>query len=114
MHQRASAHRERSMNKGLNVSVVGCGYVGLTTGAYLAHLGHRVTCLDKNADLATELGERRVHFYEPGLEELVARGVGGGRLDFAGVDDLAELVEEADVLFVSVDTPQGEDGSADL
>jgi UDPglucose 6-dehydrogenase len=53
-------------------------------------------------------------FYEPGLENLVARGVGQDRLDFAGVEGLAGLVEEADAIFIAVDTPQWEDGSADL
>jgi UDPglucose 6-dehydrogenase len=60
------------------------------------------------------LEEGRVPFYEPGLEELVSRGMHGERLSFAGPDGLARLVGETDVVFIAVDTPQGEDGSADL
>ena len=102
------------MAESLKVGVVGTGYVGLVTGACLAHLGHRVTCVDRDEERIKGLRSGRMPFYEPGLEDLVARGVGRGRLDFAGMERLAEPVEEADALFVSVDTPQGEDGSADL
>jgi UDPglucose 6-dehydrogenase len=95
-----------------DVGVVGTGYVGLTTGACLAHIGHRVTCVDNNTRLVAELGEGRIPFYEPGLEELVERGVRDGRLRFSS--DLGPLVGEADIVFIAVGTPQGEDGSADL
>jgi UDPglucose 6-dehydrogenase len=95
-----------------DVGVVGTGYVGLTTGACLAYIGHRVTCVDNNAHLVAELGEGRIPFYEPGLEELVERGVRDGRLRFS--TDLAPVVGEADIVFIAVGTPQGEDGSADL
>ena len=54
-----------------NVGVVGSGYVGLATGACLSHLGHRVTCVDKDEDRIKGLKEGRMPFYEPGLEELV-------------------------------------------
>jgi UDPglucose 6-dehydrogenase len=93
-----------------NVGVVGAGYVGLVTGACLAHLGHRVVCVDKNEERVASLREGRVPFYEPGLEELVGRVDEG--LSFT--TDLPGVVREADVVFVVVDTPQGEDGSADL
>ena len=55
------------------VGVIGAGYVGLATGACLAHLGHRVTCLDNDKERVTSLREGRVPFYEPGLGELVTR-----------------------------------------
>lgn len=84
------------------------------TGACLAHLGHRVTCVDRDEERIRGLRMGRMPFYEPGLEELVGRGTREDRLEFAGVECLSGLVEEAEVLFVSVDTPQGEDGSADL
>jgi UDPglucose 6-dehydrogenase len=102
------------MTEVFNVGVVGTGYVGLVTGACLAHLGHRVTCVDKDEERIRGLKSGRMPFYEPGLEELVLRGVRGERLSFAGPEGLANLVEEADVVFLAVDTPQGEDGSADL
>ncbi len=93
-----------------NVGVVGAGYVGLVTGACLAHVGHRVQCVDKNEARVAELIEGRVPIYEPGLEELVARG--RKRLSFT--TDLPGVVRTSDVLFIAVDTPPGEDGSADL
>jgi UDPglucose 6-dehydrogenase len=94
--------------------VVGAGYVGLAKAACLSHLGHRVVCVDKDEERIRVLEESRVPFYEPGLEELVSRGVQGERLSFAAPEDLARLVAETDVVFIAVDTPQGEDGSADL
>jgi UDPglucose 6-dehydrogenase len=100
------------MTEGFNVGVVGCGYVGLTTGACLAHIGHRVTCVDNNARLVTELGEGRIPFYEPGLAELVGEGVHHGRLRFS--TNLAPVACGADVIFIAVGTPQGEGGSVDL
>jgi UDPglucose 6-dehydrogenase len=92
------------------VGVVGAGYVGLVTGACLAHVGHRVVCVDKDEERVLSLREGRVPFFEPGLEELVGRV--GEVLSFT--TDLPGTVRQADVVFVAVDTPQGEDGSADL
>ena len=95
-----------------SVGVVGAGYVGIVTGACLAHVGHRVMCVDKDEERIAELKKGRMPIYEPGLEELVAGGARQGRLRFS--TDLSETVHAADVLFIAVDTPQGEDGSADL
>src|SRR5918998_951494 len=95
-----------------DVGVVGTGYVGLATGACLAYVGHRVTCLDNNQERVAGLREGRVPFYEPGLEELIAKSA--GRLQFAGSERLTEVIRGSDVLFVAVGTPQGGDGSADL
>lgn len=95
-----------------DVGVVGTGYVGLATGASLAYVGHRVTCLDNNQERVAGLREGRVPFYEPGLEELIAKSA--GRLQFAGSERLTEVIRGSDVLFVAVGTPQGGDGSADL
>jgi UDPglucose 6-dehydrogenase len=100
------------MTEKLDVGVVGTGYVGLTTGACLSHVGHRVTCVDKNAHLVAELAEGRMPFYEPGLEGLVEAGVQRERLRFS--TDLAPVVLRADVVFIAVDTPQSEGGAADL
>jgi UDPglucose 6-dehydrogenase len=96
----------------LDVSVVGTGYVGLATGASLAHIGHRVTCLDNDQERVASLREGRVPFYEPGLQELIARSV--SRLRFADSERLAEVVAGSDVLIVAVGTPRCADGSADL
>ena len=64
----------RSLAEEFNVGVVGAGYVGLVTGACLAHVGHRVVCVDRDEERVAELREGRMPIYEPGLEELVADG----------------------------------------
>jgi UDPglucose 6-dehydrogenase len=92
------------------VGVVGAGYVGLVTGACLAFLGHQVTLVDINEDRVADLERAEIPFYEPGLEELVANS--SERLQFT--TELAPIVHEADVIFIAVDTPRGENGSADL
>ncbi len=96
------------------MGVVGAGYVGLVTGACLAHVGHRVMCVDRDEDRIAELAAGRVPIYEPGLEEMVARCAERGLLSFAGSEGMAEVVRSADVVFIAVGTPQGDDGSADL
>jgi UDPglucose 6-dehydrogenase len=86
--------------------------VGLVTGACLAHIGHWVTCVDRDEERIAGLEEGRMPLYEPGLEELVTEGVRKGRVRFS--TELPGAVRGADVLFIAVDTPQGDDGSADL
>ena len=93
-----------------NVGVIGAGYVGLVTGVCLAHVGYRVVCVDKDEDRVAGLNEGCVPFYEPGLEEMILRT--RKRLRFG--TDLPGAVREADIVFVAVNTPPGEDGSADL
>jgi UDPglucose 6-dehydrogenase len=95
-----------------DVGVVGTGYVGLTTGASLAYVGHRVICLDNDHERLESLREGMVPFYEPGLQELVAKSA--GRLRFVSSERLTEIIPGSDALIVSVGTPQGGDGSADL
>ena len=84
--------------------------MGLVTGACLARLGHRVTCVDSDAERVARLKEGRVPIYEPGLEALISRT--RERLRFT--TELTGVVSEADILFIAVDTPQDDDGSADL
>jgi UDPglucose 6-dehydrogenase len=96
------------------VGVVGTGYVGLVTGTCLSHLGHKVVCIDRDEGRISALKAARMPFYEPGLEELVSRSLQQQRLLFADPASLVRLVGEAEVIFIAVDTPQGEDGSADL
>ncbi len=93
-----------------DVGVVGAGYVGLVTGACLAHIGNRVTLMDVDAEKVESLRRGESPIYEPGLEDLVAKS--GDSLRFT--TELEPVVREADVLFIAVNTPQGEDGSADL
>jgi UDPglucose 6-dehydrogenase len=102
------------MGESFGVGIVGCGYVGLVTGACLAHLGHRVVCIDRDEGRISALKAARMPFYEPGLEELVSRSLQQQRLFFADPGSLVRLVGEAEVIFIAVDTSQGEDGSADL
>jgi UDPglucose 6-dehydrogenase len=102
----------RSLLEEFNVGVVGAGYVGIVTGACLAQIGHRVTCVDRDTGRVADLEEGRMPIFEPGLEELVVRNVHQGQLRFT--TDLPEVAREADILFIAVDTPQRGDGSADL
>lgn len=94
------------------VAVVGAGYVGLTTGACMAHLGHDVVCADVVPEKVERLARGEIPIVEHGLAELVADGLAAGRLRF--VLGAAEAVKEAQFTFLCVPTPQGEDGSADL
>ncbi|MGH9283114.1 MAG: UDP-glucose dehydrogenase family protein, partial [Acidimicrobiales bacterium] len=94
------------------IAVVGTGYVGLTTGAYLAHLGHVVVCADVVAEKVEQLSQGRIPIFEAGLEELVREGLDGHRLSF--VLGAAPAVTGAEFVFLCVPTPQGEDGSADM
>jgi len=82
----------------------------LVTGACLAHVGHRVTLVDRDAERIEHLEGGRVPFFESDLEELVARN----RKCLSFATEFSEVVREADVVFIAVDTPQGDDGSADL
>ena len=96
----------------MNVAVVGTGYVGLVAGTCFAELGHKVVCVDNDQGKLTKLRAGKLPIYEPGLEEMVPRNVNRGRLVFT--DDLAQAVRDAEVVFIAVGTPPGEDGSADL
>src|SRR5918993_2121942 len=95
-----------------NVAVIGAGYVGLVTGACLSYAGHRVACVDKDEGRISRLRRGEMPVYEPGLEELVLRGMKSRRLTFA--EGIEEAVGGADVVFIAVETPRSEDGSADL
>jgi UDPglucose 6-dehydrogenase len=95
-----------------DIAVVGTGYVGLTTGACLAHLGHRVICADIDADKVARLTAGEIPIVEEGLDEIVRAAVADRRLSF--VVGAASSVVAADVVFLCVPTPQDDDGSADL
>jgi UDPglucose 6-dehydrogenase len=94
------------------VAVVGAGYVGLTTAACLAHLGHHVTCADVDGDRVDRLSRGEVPIFEDGLEELVREGRANGRLSF--VVGAAAAARGAEFTFLCVQTPSRPDGSADL
>ncbi len=94
------------------VGVVGTGYVGLTTGACLAHIGYDVTCADIDAEKVERLRRGEIPIVEDGLAEIVTDAVAAGRLRFSV--GAASAAAGADVVFLCVPTPQDEDGSADL
>ncbi|MBV8527526.1 MAG: UDP-glucose/GDP-mannose dehydrogenase family protein, partial [Candidatus Dormibacteraeota bacterium] len=94
------------------IAVVGTGYVGLTTAACLADLGNEVCGLDVDPHVVQTLQSGEVPFYEPGLQELVARGLATSRLCFTTV--YADAVRDAEFIFLAVGTPMAETGEADL
>ncbi|MBA2731903.1 MAG: UDP-glucose/GDP-mannose dehydrogenase family protein [Acidobacteria bacterium] len=96
----------------MHVAVIGSGYVGLVTGACFAEFGVDVACVDVDKDKIARLSDGFIPIYEPGLEQLVAKNVQAGRLQFT--TDLKAAVERSLVIFLAVGTPPKEDGSADL
>lgn len=96
----------------MKVAVIGAGYVGLTTAACLAHLGHDVTAADVVEAKVTALSSGRIPIVEAGLEALVRTGLDEGRLRF--VLGAASAVGDAEFVFLCVPTPAGDDGSADM
>jgi UDPglucose 6-dehydrogenase len=96
----------------MRVTMIGSGYVGLVAGACFAETGNDVVCADVDADKIERLRRNDIPIYEPGLEPLVRRNQAEGRLAFT--TDVGAAVERAQVVFIAVGTPPGEDGSADL
>ena len=96
----------------MKVSIFGTGYVGLVTGACLAHSGHQVTCVDVDKDKVKRLTAGEIPIYEPGLESIVVQSVKEKRLQFT--TDAKVAVDYAEVIFIAVGTPPDEDGAADL
>ena len=94
------------------IGVVGVGYVGLTTGACLAHIGHTVVCGDVDEAKIARLRNGEIPIVEEGLSEIVAEGISAGRLEF--VVGATEVAQRCDIVFLCVPTPQDDDGSADL
>ena len=96
----------------MNILIIGTGYVGLVVGACLAETGNNVVCADLDERKIADLKENILPIYEPGLGELVRRNQGQQRLSFT--TDVPTAAQTADVVFIAVGTPPGEDGSADL
>lgn len=96
----------------MQISVIGTGYVGLVTGACFAEFGVNVLCMDTDAKRIARLEKGEVPFYEPGITELVAKGLSQSRLSFT--TDLTRAVDHGQVIFIAVGTPPKKDGSADL
>ncbi|RZJ27741.1 MAG: UDP-glucose/GDP-mannose dehydrogenase family protein [Brevundimonas sp.] len=97
----------------MRVAMIGTGYVGLVSGACFADFGHEVICVDKDPSKIERLEKGEIPIFEPGLDDLVASNVRGGRLSFAL--DGAEAIRAADAVFIAVGTPSRRgDGHADL
>ncbi len=96
----------------MNIAVVGTGYVGLVTGTCFAETGNKVICVDIDADKVRKMQEGHVPIFEPGLNLLFDRNTREGRLTFT--TDLAVGIKDAEIIFLALPTPPGEDGSADL
>ncbi|MCU1454945.1 MAG: ugd [Acidimicrobiales bacterium] len=97
---------------GSEIAIIGTGYVGLTTGACLAHLGHTVVCADIDPVKIERLSRGDVPILEAGLDELVQEGLSSGQLRF--VLGAKQVVGDVEFVYLCVPTPQGDDGSADL
>jgi UDPglucose 6-dehydrogenase len=96
----------------MKIAVVGTGYVGLVTGTCFAESGVTVTCIDNDKSKIKQLNEGSVPIYEPGLESMIRLNVEKNRLFFTS--SLKDGIKGAEVIFIAVGTPPGEDGSADL
>ena len=94
------------------ICVVGTGYVGLVTGASLADFGNAVVCLDIDEERVDTLKAGRIPFYEPGLQELVARNAERGRLSFSS--ELAFAIKSSEIIFICVGTPSLPSGDVDM
>ena len=94
----------------MNVAILGTGYVGLTTGACLAYLGHQVTCVDPDANKIGALQRGEVPFHEPHLEDLLV----AARPNLKFTMDYSEAIPDAQVVFIAVGTPPGVGGAPDL
>jgi UDPglucose 6-dehydrogenase len=96
----------------MDLSIIGSGYVGLVTGACFADVGHNVICVDNDAQKVKQLQAGEVPIYEPGLEEIIHRNVSARRLRFTG--SIEEGVNNSQIVFIAVPTPQQPDGDVDL
>ncbi len=96
----------------MDLAIIGSGYVGLVTGACFADVGHNVICVDNDAQKIKQLQAGEVPIYEPGLEEVIHRNVSAHRLRFTG--SIQEGVDDSQIIFIAVPTPQQPDGDVDL
>ena len=96
----------------MRLCVIGAGYVGLVTATCFAEMGNQVMCVERDPFRLARLAKGQAPLYEPGLESMLQDQVAAGRLGFTA--SLAEGIDRADVIFIAVGTPSGEDGSADL
>ncbi|WP_272152056.1 UDP-glucose dehydrogenase family protein [Tenacibaculum aiptasiae] len=96
----------------MNIAVIGTGYVGLVSGTCFSEMGNKVICVDIDQSKIDKLHKGIIPIYEPGLEKMVLKNVENRNLFFT--TELNEAIEDAEIVFIAVGTPMGEDGSADL
>lgn len=96
----------------MKIAVIGTGYVGLVTGTCFAETGNQVTCVDIDVNKVAKMQRGEIPIYEPGLDVLFDRNIAEDRLKFT--TNLEEGIKDAEVIFLALPTPPGEDGSADL
>ena len=96
----------------MDISIIGCGYVGLVTSACLAELGHNIVAVDNDLEKLARLQRQECPIYEPGLEQLIKIYTAEGRLRFSS--SIAEAVRCSQIIFICVNTPPLPDGRADL
>jgi len=93
-----------------NIAIIGTGYVGLTTGACFAYLGHRVICVDKNVKKILRLRKGEIPIYEPGIEEILKKY----KKNINYTSDIKKAIKESQILFIAVGTPSTEDGRINM
>ncbi len=96
----------------MRICVIGAGYVGLVSAACFAEMGNRVICVERDAQRVARLARGQSPIYEPGLEAILQTHLSSGQLSFS--QHLNEGITQAEIIFIAVGTPSGEDGSADL
>ena len=96
----------------MNIAVIGTGYVGCVSGTYFAEKGNNVICVDIDEKKVTQIKAGQIPIYEPGLETIFTKNIEAGRLSFT--TNLAEGIQNAEIIFLALPTPSDEDGSADL
>ncbi|WP_298766072.1 UDP-glucose/GDP-mannose dehydrogenase family protein [uncultured Polaribacter sp.] len=96
----------------MNIAVIGSGYVGLVSGTCFAEMGNKVTCVDIDPNKIQKLEQGVIPIFEPGLEQMVLKNVKKNNLFFT--TNLEEAISDAQIVFIAVGTPMGDDGSADL
>ena len=96
----------------MNITVIGSGYVGLVSGACFAEMGNKVICVDIDSVKIEKLNQGIIPIFEPGLDQMVLKNVKNKNLLFT--TNLGEAISDAEIVFIAVGTPMGDDGSADL
>ncbi len=96
----------------MRICVIGAGYVGLVSAACFAEMGNRVVCVERDAQRVARLACGQSPIYEPGLEAMLQTHLNSGQLSFT--QRLNDAIKQAEIIFIAVGTPSGEDGSADL